>query len=427
MKFMNSYATKNRLSYFLVFISILFLTGEISARKRKVLFIGNSYVATNNLPLMIAQVATSLGDTLDYDSNTPGGFTLANHFANPTTKAKIALGGWDLVIIQAQSQEPAFSDGQVSTQTLPYAFKLDSLVNRMDSCTETQFYLTWGRKNGDASNCAFYPPICTYSGMQDKLTERYLRMSEIAKGSVAPVGEVWRKFRSAHPGIELYNPDESHPIVSGTYLAALVFYQSIFRKEINGAVYKPSSIADTTASFIKTISGQIMRDSAANWFRQGRLASAGFETTVSNGQASFQNTSFAANQFFWNFGDGNTSIEASPTHSYASTGNYSVKLTSKNGCKTDSIRKSVTINFVSTLSLFSSEELEVFPNPFSDAINVVSKDEIRTISLYDLSGKRLISGDKRTQMITKGIPNGVYLLQIHFKNGQVEQKRILKN
>ncbi|MDP4262992.1 MAG: PKD domain-containing protein, partial [Bacteroidota bacterium] len=48
----------------------------------------------------------------------------------------------------------------------------------------------------------------------------------------------------------------------------------------------------------------------------------------------------------WNFGDGNTSTQANPTHTYSSAGVYSVKLvvTSNNGCKDSIIHSAVTVN-----------------------------------------------------------------------------------
>lgn len=42
--------------------------------------------------------------------------------------------------------------------------------------------------------------------------------------------------------------------------------------------------------------------------------------------AVFTNTSLAGQQFFWDFGDGTTSTEVSPTHLYANTGTYTIKL-----------------------------------------------------------------------------------------------------
>lgn len=55
----------------------------------------------------------------------------------------------------------------------------------------------------------------------------------------------------------------------------------------------------------------------------------------------FTNISTNGASFFWDFGDGNTSTEKSPTHTYASTGSYDVVLTSTNtggnGMLTESI------------------------------------------------------------------------------------------
>jgi parallel beta-helix repeat protein len=45
---------------------------------------------------------------------------------------------------------------------------------------------------------------------------------------------------------------------------------------------------------------------------------------------SFRDTSFNANKFFWDFGDGNTSTEVNPVHTYITAGNYTVTFTAKN-------------------------------------------------------------------------------------------------
>jgi hypothetical protein len=163
------------------------------SQTKKVLWIGNSYTSVNNLPLLTSNLALSAGDTIIYDSNTPGGMTFNAHSTDATTLQKIALGGWDNVILQAQSQEPSFSPSQVATQTIPYAQKLDSLIHVSSPCAETVFYMTWGRKYGDASNCANYPPICTFSGMTDRLRSSYKFMADENEALLAPVGMAWKK------------------------------------------------------------------------------------------------------------------------------------------------------------------------------------------------------------------------------------------
>ena len=56
--------------------------------------------------------------------------------------------------------------------------------------------------------------------------------------------------------------------------------------------------------------------------------------------------------YLWRFGDGNTSVGASPTHVFAGNGSYSVTLiaTSSNGC-TDSVTKSITVYDQPSISL----------------------------------------------------------------------------
>ncbi|MEP7237202.1 MAG: PKD domain-containing protein [Ferruginibacter sp.] len=71
------------------------------------------------------------------------------------------------------------------------------------------------------------------------------------------------------------------------------------------------------------------------------------EQCFANNQFIFTNNSSPAGtlQYYWDFGDGLTSIATDPVHSYALTGTYTVKLraTSGMGCK-DSIAFPVTIN-----------------------------------------------------------------------------------
>ena len=100
-----------------------------SATTMRVLFLGNSYVAVNDLPQIVADIATSNNDTLIFDSYTPGGYTLQNHFNDANSIALINQGNWDYVVLQEQSQLPSFPLGQVQISVYPYAHKLDSVIN----------------------------------------------------------------------------------------------------------------------------------------------------------------------------------------------------------------------------------------------------------------------------------------------------------
>jgi FOG: PKD repeat len=71
--------------------------------------------------------------------------------------------------------------------------------------------------------------------------------------------------------------------------------------------------------------------------------SAGFVVTVSGASASFSNTSAHADTYSWDFGDGNTSTEQSPQHTYAGDGTYTVTLTATGPCGTSTSSQTVTI------------------------------------------------------------------------------------
>jgi hypothetical protein len=162
-----------------------------------VLFIGNSYTASNNLTNIISSIATSMGDNLITESSLLGGATLQLHASNSNTNDLIMSGNWDYVVLQEQSQYPSFPLFQVEQDVFPYATQLSELINEYNDCGEIVFFMTWGRENGDQGNCPNWPPVCTYEGMDDLLRERYLIMANDNNALVSPVGAVWRFIRDS--------------------------------------------------------------------------------------------------------------------------------------------------------------------------------------------------------------------------------------
>ena len=171
------------------------------------------------------------------------------------------------MVLQAQSQEPSFDPSQVANDVYPYAMSLDSLIKATNTCAETMYYMTWGRKNGDAGNCASYPPVCTFDGMNQRLRESYLLFADSTSASVAPVGVAWKKTRDTEPTIELYHADESHPSIAGSYLAAAVFYCSIFQKTGLVSQYLPVGLGNSDAFTLQTIASNRIHPFAAAHFR----------------------------------------------------------------------------------------------------------------------------------------------------------------
>lgn len=382
--------TRNLFAFITLFLTSSF---ALQAKTIRALFLGNSYTQVNDLPSIISNIALSNGDTLIYSSNTPGGYTLQGHSTNSTSLGLIAGGPWDFVILQEQSQLPAFPDDQVEMSMYPYATQLDSLIHVSNPCARTLFYVTWGRKNGDAANCASFPPICTYLGMDSMLQLRYTNMAEMNQAALSPVAMVWRKIRNDYPTIELYSGDESHPSAAGSFAAACTFYAMMFEKDPSTVSYT-YTISATQAATIKEVAKIVAFDSMDYWNRFLPLPVADFTYSNSGLNYSFTNASTHASSFVWNFGDGSaSSTTANPSHTYtagADSTAITVQLIALDDCgNADTFVTSFTIPGTST-SIENSAALQLFklyPNPTSHILNIQAKENIQSIEVIDIWGR----------------------------------------
>jgi hypothetical protein len=395
-----------------VFFSLFFLASVFQAKSQitRVLWIGNSYTAYNNLPLLFRDLALSAGDSVYVEANTPGGVTLQGHTTNAITLEKIASPGWDYVVLQAQSQEPSFPPSQVNTQTLPYAVKLDSLIHVSNPCATTVFYMTWGRKYGDPQNCAGYPPLCTFEGMSARLRWGYKTMADSTNAIIAPVGNAWKSAWYADSTLNLWNADLSHPSIYGSYLAACTFYRTIFEKPSFGLSYT-STLNANQAGFLQQHADAAVSDSLLTW-NIGRFEpQAGFNFDAVAIQVNFEQTSLNANQFYWSFGDGETSSEANPQHIFPGEGIYPVRLIVSDGCSSDTISQSVSIITAGNLET-EYQSWRIFPNPASKEVMIQAAEMTKfNITVYASNGQIVKAFDEEGQLIKldfSDLPTGVY-------------------
>ncbi len=339
---MQKRSTINKINHFLIvlFLSFFCISGyELKAQlSYRVLFLGNSYTSVNNLPQIIHDVALSAGDTLVFDSYTPGGYHLIQHSTDAISQNKIMTGGWDYVVIQGQSQEPITysSDFNIGGSAL------NNLIKQYNPCAVTMTYMTWGRKNGDATTCDFFPVMCTYQGMDTTLRNCYLDLTAYINGEVSPVSVVWNYLRQNYPNIELYQPDESHPSAAGSYAAACCFYATLFKKDPTLITYN-FGLNASDASIIKNAVKTQVFDSLQLWDFK-RLPISDFSYQIGSGinEVIFNPIGYGVRQtYFWDFGDGDTSSTPNPIHSYLTNGTYTVSLTTTN-CDLQGLHTSFT-------------------------------------------------------------------------------------
>ncbi len=402
-----------------VFIFLLSIT-SFSQSKKKVLFIGNSYTYFNNLPQLVADIALSKQDTVIYDSSAPGGFTFQMHCSNSTTWQKIRAMNWDVVVLQGQSQEPSFSPTQVMSQTYPYAKQLCDSVRANNPCTEVMFFMTWGRKNGDQSNCALYTPVCTFAGMNARLRESYLMFKDSFAATAAPVGVAWKNFRNAFPLIDLYISDESHPSLHGSYLAACVFYSSIFKKTTVGSNYNPS-LPSNELSSIQTIASKTVLDSTDVWNLGSAKPISNFSYTIHPSfQVQFFNSSLNAKAYQWSFG----SSAKNPTFNFSGPGTYTVQLKSSNSCTSDSITKIITLTNIAEQELSEFMSVTFYNNQL--IVKLTHPSEYK-LCLYLIDGKLIRTENglfSEKPYFFTNVNNGIYLLKLE-SNGKFITRKVI--
>ena len=332
-----------------------------------VLFIGNSYTEVNNLPQMTADVAASMGHTMTWSSNTPGGCTFYQHCTNQSM-TMICNGGWDFVVLQEQSQYPSFPQSQVEAEVFPFAARLVDSVYAASPCAEPMFYMTWGRKNGDSQNASVFPVLGTYEGMDSMLYERYMQMAADNDASVCPVGRVWRYLRGNHPEIELYQSDGSHPSVAGTYVAACSFYVMFFGGDPTQIAFVPTALDPHMAETIRAAVHEVVYLQRERWRRP--MPQAAMELSGSNGiEATFTAHALHADSLTWDFGDGTaiSTTDSTVTHTYADSGSYTVTLVATRHCMGDTAIMTVNINGqgvgIHSELQSTTSELAIYPNP----------------------------------------------------------------
>ena len=182
----------------------------------RVLFIGNSYTSVNDLPDTFADLAWAGGHRVQPQALDEGGWTLQQHLAAPETATTLASEHWNVVVLQEQSEIPSLAVDR--TQVMyPAATKLVAEIRARGA--QPMLYLTFAHQGG-------WPDegLADYPTMQTAIDTGYLDIAGQLGVPVAPVGVAWEAVVGQASPPALWQSDGSHPTVSGTYLAACVFY-----------------------------------------------------------------------------------------------------------------------------------------------------------------------------------------------------------
>ena len=176
---------------------------------RRVLFIGNSLTYWNDLPLLVQSLADSAGGgSLAVMMVAYPDYNLDDHRAQGSARRAIALGGWEVVVLQ---QGPS-SLPENRAQLRASVSVLNSEI-RAVSATPA-LYSVWPQSSRRADF--------------DAAIESYELAAQDVNGLLFPVAAAWLAAWRRDPTLALYSADGLHPSIAGSYLAALVMYGVLY-------------------------------------------------------------------------------------------------------------------------------------------------------------------------------------------------------
>jgi hypothetical protein len=127
---------------------------------------------------------------------------------------------------------------------------------------EPIFFLTWAHRYGWPEN-----GLLGYSSMQAAVDDGYVAIASEQRAVSAPVGDAWSPLLDREPQADLWQSDGSHPTIEGTYLAACVFYATIFGQSPRGLAYR-ADLPDDEAATVQEVAARVVLGDPARRVRR---------------------------------------------------------------------------------------------------------------------------------------------------------------
>jgi hypothetical protein len=180
-----------------------------AAAPLRVLFIGNSLTAANDLPNIFATLATSGGYERPVTRMIAvGGFSLEDHWNRGDAQKAITEGKWDVVVLQ-QGPSALIESRQL---LIAYARRFADAIRAAGA--RAALYMVWPSTQRQFD----------FAGVSNS----YSAAARAVNGMLLPAGDAWRKVLREHRDIRLYSEDGLHPTFAGSYLAAVVIYRRLY-------------------------------------------------------------------------------------------------------------------------------------------------------------------------------------------------------
>ncbi|GAP43635.1 protein containing Por secretion system C-terminal sorting domain [Lentimicrobium saccharophilum] len=156
------------------------------------------------------------------------------------------------------------------------------------------------------------------------------------------------------------------------------------------------------------------------------LPSARLTFTVNQFEVQFTNRSGCASQFLWEFGDGATSADENPVHTYPHSGAFQGSLTAWN--EYGAATRDFTVNIViQSTGEPLHEKIRLYPNPANDLLYIDTEENLLPLHLEIINSQGMILRTeiltgKETSLSLSGLNAGVYVARMSSAGYQFNRK-----
>lgn len=156
-----------------------------------------------------------------------------------------------------------------------------------------------------------------------------------------------------------------------------------------------------------------------------------FSSATNGLTVNFTDLSSEALSWLWDFGDGSTSTLQNPSHTYATEGDYQVKLYIENDILSwDETSSSINVETLN-VETFVSNDFNYYPNPVLDRLTLSFEENQKNIKikLYNLAGQLIKQQqfDNKSEITinVESLASNIYLMSVT-SGSQVSQIKIAK-
>ena len=256
-----------------LFFGICFPVDSYSGNKNNesicsILFIGNSITGFNSMPKMVETLSASAGKTVYVDAVLRYGVSIVEICKYESTIQKLYEKAWDYVVIQGDIHNTAFPETHhiimpwVPYESIPELLReMKEKIIQINASTKILFFMPWAYEDG----MTWIPgQTDTYETMQVKIKDSAVMFGQDCQIMVAPVGWAWYQVYNDRGVADLFMSDFVHATLKGSYLAACVFYSTIFLESCEGISYY-AGLSQTDAEYFQFVASSVVLDNLKLW------------------------------------------------------------------------------------------------------------------------------------------------------------------